>query len=175
MLYAARISKLNLIGAAVCALMMGYALYAQHGLLLEPCNMCILQRFAVSALGIGFVLSALFALPKPYQSLWGLILMGLASVAMALALRQVWMQAQPLGSLPSCGADVYALIDMLSFSEAVKTVWNGGGECQAITWSWLGLSMAGWVFLMSLALFFMAMIANWPVPLKGLNDGHSQA
>lgn len=166
--FASRHSPLNLLGFVVCAALMGYAYYAQVGLLLEPCNMCILQRFAISALGVGFLLSYVFALPKPYQSLWGLILLVLSAAAMALSLRQVWMQAQPLGSLPSCGADVFALINMLSFKDAVLTVWNGGGECQAITWSLLGLSMAGWVFLFSFALAVLIVVAHWPVRLKGL-------
>ena len=38
---------------------MGYALYAQHQLLLEPCPLCVLQRFAVIGLGIVFLISGL--------------------------------------------------------------------------------------------------------------------
>lgn len=165
-------TRLNLAGAAVCAALMTYALYAQHDLLLEPCNMCILQRFAISGLGVLFLWASVVRLPRPWTMLNGVLLVVMASAAMALSLRQVWMQAQPIGSLPSCGADVYALLNMLPITQAVSTVWNGGGECQAITWSLLGLSMAGWVFLVSLALAFVALIAHWPKHLAGLDGSY---
>ena len=38
---------------------MGYALYAQHGLGLEPCPLCIFQRVGVIALGVVFLVAAL--------------------------------------------------------------------------------------------------------------------
>jgi protein dithiol:quinone oxidoreductase len=163
-------TRLNLLGAAICLSLLAFALYAQHGLALEPCNMCILQRFAVAALGLLFLLAAMLRLPKPVNLLWGLTLLLSAAATLTLALRQVWMQAQPLGSLPSCGADIYALLDMLPWTQVVTTVWNGGGECQAITWSWLGLSMAGWVCVASLGLAFLAIIAHWPRALAGLDQ-----
>ena len=37
----------NFAGFLACAGMMGFALYAQHILLLEPCPLCVLQRVAV--------------------------------------------------------------------------------------------------------------------------------
>ena len=50
---------LNALGALVCAALMAYALYAQHGLGLEPCPLCIFQRVAVVVLGFAFLLAAL--------------------------------------------------------------------------------------------------------------------
>ena len=38
------------LGALVCAALIGYALYAQYGLGLEPCPLCMFQRVAVIAL-----------------------------------------------------------------------------------------------------------------------------
>ena len=43
---------LNLTGFAACAALMGYALYAEHVLMLEPCPLCVFQRIAVILLGI---------------------------------------------------------------------------------------------------------------------------
>ena len=50
---------LNFTGAIACAGMMGFALFAQHGLGLEPCPLCVLQRVATISLGLLFLLAAL--------------------------------------------------------------------------------------------------------------------
>jgi disulfide bond formation protein DsbB len=51
--------SLNLAGFLICAALMGYALYAQYGLELEPCPLCIFQRIGVITLGVVFLLAAL--------------------------------------------------------------------------------------------------------------------
>ena len=57
---------LNFAGFAICAGLMGFALYAQHVLLLDPCPLCVLQRVATIALGLGFLAAALH-----HPSGWG--------------------------------------------------------------------------------------------------------
>ncbi len=142
----------NAVGLAATLGMLGYALFTQHIQALQPCNMCLLQRAAVLALGAVFFL----AMVHHPRLLWARVYAGLvgvcAAAGVALAARQVWMQAQPLGSLPSCGADLYTLLDMLPVHQAVGLVWRGGGDCQAVTWSLFGLSMAAWVALSLTAL-----------------------
>ena len=50
---------LNFSGFAVCCGLMGFALFAQHVLLLDPCPLCVLQRVAVISLAILFLVAAL--------------------------------------------------------------------------------------------------------------------
>ena len=50
---------LNLAGFLACAGMMGFALYAQYGLMLEPCPLCVFQRIATISLGLVFLVAAL--------------------------------------------------------------------------------------------------------------------
>ncbi|MEM7279425.1 MAG: disulfide bond formation protein B, partial [Pseudomonadota bacterium] len=40
----------NLLGFLACAGLMAYALYAEYVLYLEPCPLCIFQRFGVIAM-----------------------------------------------------------------------------------------------------------------------------
>ena len=49
----------NAAGAAACALMMAFALFVQHVLGFEPCNLCLLQRGALILVGLLFLLAAL--------------------------------------------------------------------------------------------------------------------
>jgi len=49
----------NLAGLLACAAMMGFALYAEHVLMLEPCPLCVFQRVATIGLGAVFLLACL--------------------------------------------------------------------------------------------------------------------
>jgi len=51
--------QLNLAGFLACAGMMGYALYAEHVLMLMPCPLCVFQRLAVISMGMVFLLATL--------------------------------------------------------------------------------------------------------------------
>jgi hypothetical protein len=51
--------KSYLLGALVCAGLMGYALYVQYVIGLEPCPLCVMQRIAVIACGVVFLLGAI--------------------------------------------------------------------------------------------------------------------
>src|SRR5262245_52992423 len=50
---------INVAGFAVCAALLGYALYAQFALHLEPCPLCIFQRIGIALLGLAFLAAAL--------------------------------------------------------------------------------------------------------------------
>lgn len=50
--------SVNLAGFLVCLLMMAYALYSQHVGGLNPCPLCVFQRFAVIGLGLNYILDA---------------------------------------------------------------------------------------------------------------------
>ncbi|HCB44419.1 MAG TPA: disulfide bond formation protein B, partial [Pseudomonas sp.] len=43
---------LYLLAFIVCVLLMAAALYLEHGVGLEPCPLCILQRIAVMVIGV---------------------------------------------------------------------------------------------------------------------------
>jgi hypothetical protein len=47
-----------LLGFLVCAGLMGWALWLQYGLDLEPCPLCVFQRIAVIATGVVFLIAA---------------------------------------------------------------------------------------------------------------------
>lgn len=140
--------QLNIGGFAGCAAMMAYALYAQHFMNLQPCNMCMLERIGVIGLGVAFLLPAFHNPGRVGAVLYALLIGLAASVAGLTAGRHVWMQLQPIGSLPSCGADFYTLVDMMPFTEVVRRIVMGGGDCQAINWTFAGLSMPAWVLIL---------------------------
>ena len=50
---------LNLLGALVCAGMLGYAIYSEKVLGYVPCPLCMFQRVCIGALGLVFLVAAL--------------------------------------------------------------------------------------------------------------------
>ena len=51
-------------GAALCAALLGYALYVEHGMFMMPCPLCILQRIAFLGMGVFFLVGAATG-PRP--------------------------------------------------------------------------------------------------------------
>jgi disulfide bond formation protein DsbB len=75
-----------------------------------------------------------------YGSLAALFALGGA----ATASRQVWLQHLPADKVPQCGPDLYFMLENFPLSQALKKLVTGSGECAAVDWTFLGLSIAEW-------------------------------
>jgi len=142
----------NLFGLAACVGLLGYAYYAQFVLHLEPCPLCIFQRVGVFAMGLVFLIAAAHdpvgGLKRAYAALLALSALATAGVAV----RQLYIQSLPEGSVPACGASLDFMLKVFSLSEVLVKVLTGSGECAKVTWRFLGLAMPGWVLIAVLAL-----------------------
>ena len=137
----------NLAGFAVCCGLMGFALFAQHVLLLDPCPLCVFQRVAVISIGAIFLLAALHNPSGAGRIVYGLLLALAAGAGAAVAGRHAWLQQLPPDQVPSCGPGLDYMIETLPFTEVLSTVFKGSGECAEIVWQFLGLSMPAWVLI----------------------------
>ena len=139
---------LNAVGAAICAGLIAYALYAQYGLMLDPCPLCVFQRIAVILLGLVFLVAALHGPStrgggRVYAGLLALVTAGGAAVAG----RHVWLQSLPPEDVPACGPGLGYLLDTFPLGEALAKVFTGSGDCAGVDWQFLGLSMPAWVLI----------------------------
>jgi protein dithiol:quinone oxidoreductase len=151
---------LNFAGALACAALLGFALYAQYALHLEPCPLCMFQRIGVAVLGVVFLVAAIHN-PRGWGVSVYAVLSGLAALAtIGVAARHVYIQSQPPGTFPACGAPLEVLFQMFPAIEVIRKVLRAGGECAVINWTFLGLSMPAWVLLCALVLGALALIAN---------------
>jgi protein dithiol:quinone oxidoreductase len=150
----------NLLGFALCAALMAYALYSQFHLGLEPCPLCIFQRIGVTLLGVVFLAAALHH-PRGRGRFGYALAIALVALATALvAARHVYVQSLPPGTLPSCGAPLAVLLKFTPLWQVVRKVLTGSGECAAVSWRFLGLAMPAWVLLWALVLGGVGVIAN---------------
>ena len=142
----------NFAGFAVCCGLMGFALFAQHVLLLDPCPLCVFQRVAVISIGIIFLVAALHNPDGAGRIVYGVLLALAAGGGAAVAGRHAWLQQLPPDQVPSCGPGLDYMLDTLPFTEVLSNVFRGSGECAEIVWQFLGLSMPGWVLVWMIAL-----------------------
>lgn len=142
-----------LLGFLACVALMGYALYAQHGLGYEPCPLCTFQRVAVIALGLAFLAGGLASPRSPRgRATWGILALIPAVAGIAIAGRHVWMQNLPPEQVPACGPPLEFLRETLPLVDVIKKVLTGSGQCATIDWTLLGLSMPAWVLIAFAAL-----------------------
>ncbi len=142
----------NLLGFAACAALLAYAYYAQFVLHLEPCPLCIFQRVGVFAIGVVFLIAAAHDPVGWGRRLYALLLAMAALATVAVALRHLYVQHLPQGSVPACGASLDFMLKVFSLSEVLVKVLTGSGECAKVTWQFLGLAMPAWVLMAALAL-----------------------
>jgi disulfide bond formation protein DsbB len=151
---------LNLAGGVICLALLGYALYAQYGLGLEPCPLCIFQRVSIFALAVVFLVAALHN-PRGGGRYVYAALVALAALAtIALATRHLYIQSQPPGTVASCGAPLGVMLKYSPLTEVIRKVLTGGGECSEINWRFAGLAMPAWVLIAALFLGSAGVVSN---------------
>ncbi|KAA9131813.1 disulfide bond formation protein B [Marinihelvus fidelis] len=136
-----------LLAAICCAALLGYALYSQHKMFLDPCPLCIFQRVAFMWIGVWALVGALFNPGGKWRwTVTTLMTIG-AIVGGAIAWRHVWLQGLPLDQVPECGPGLAYMMDTLPFWNVLKTVLEGDGACAEVQWQFLGLSMPAWTLV----------------------------
>lgn len=151
----------NAAGFLVCCALIGYALYAQYVLGLDPCPLCIFQRVALIGLGLLFLIAAVHRAGPVVRKFYA-ILIGLVALAGAgVAGRQLWLQALPPERVPACGPGLDFMLEAFPVGEMLMTVLSGSGECAKVDWTLLGLSMPGWVLIALAVLGTFGVVLNW--------------
>jgi disulfide bond formation protein DsbB len=144
-----------LLGAAVCAGLMGWALWLQYGLDLEPCPLCVFQRICVIATGVVFLIAAIHNPGRVGAMFYAGLTVLTSGIGAALAAWHVWIQGQPTGSVPACGMGLNYMLETMPLTEVIGKVLKGSGECAEQGWLFMGLAIPSWTFV-----FFVAMIAS---------------
>ena len=142
-----RRQQINLLGALVCFGMFAYAIYSEKVLGFVPCPLCMFQRVCIVALGIVFLVAGLHRVRRTGGMVYAALVFLAAGATTWVAGRHVWIQHQPPGTVPACGAPLDNLLQMFPLHDVIRRVMTGGGECGVIDWTFLGLTIANWSFL----------------------------
>ena len=132
----------------ICMGMMAVALFMEHFLMLKPCMLCYVQRGAVLILGL-IAAVGYFSNIKNIKTYMAFLLASYVAIfsGIGLTLRQLYLQSLPAELVPSCAPDVDYLLDTLPFLEVLIMAITGDGNCAEVLWSFMGISIPGWVFI----------------------------
>jgi disulfide bond formation protein DsbB len=150
----------NLSGFAASLSLLAYAYYAQFVLHLEPCPLCIFQRVGIFSIGLVFLIAAAHDPVGAAKRVYAALLALSALATSGVALRQLYIQSLPEGSVPACGASLDFMLKVFSLSEVLVKVLTGSGECAKVTWRFLGLAMPGWVLIAAVVLGIFGLWVN---------------
>ena len=149
-----------LLGFLICVALLGFALYSQYFLGLNPCPLCSFQRGAFILLGLVFLIGALHSpRGKGARGTYGVLTLVAASLGIAVAGRHVWLQHLPADQVPACGPDLSFMMEAFPLSDVLRKVFTGSGECAVVDWTFLGLSMPEWSLIWFVALALWALVA----------------
>lgn len=129
-----------------CVAIFGFALYLQHVEIIEPCPMCILQRYAFAVIALIALVGALHNPRRIGLTVYGVLLLAAALTGAGIAARHSWLQLFPTPSY-SCGADLEYLLDTFPLAKALPAIFSGTGECSKVQWHMLGLSIPEWALI----------------------------
>lgn len=144
---------------AVCAGLIGFGLVLQHGFGLEPCPMCIMQRYAFILAGLIALAAALHDPAAAGRRVYALLIVAASLAGGGVAARQSWLQHNP-PKIVDCGPDLGFMLEGFSLAEALPMIFRGTGDCSKVLWSFLGLSIAEWA-LVWFALLIAAAALAW--------------
>ena len=128
-----------------CVAMLSFGYYLQHIGGLEPCPMCIVQRYAMILIALWAIIASATSV-KSIQVITSWLVVITALGGAFVAARQSWLQWYP-PEIASCGRDIYGMIETFPLQNLVPMILKGSGDCTKIDWTFLGGSIANWSFL----------------------------
>jgi protein dithiol:quinone oxidoreductase len=148
----------NLLAFLVCAGLLAFAYYLQFARGLEPCPLCILQRLIFAAMALVFLVAAMHHPRRAGAWVYGGVGFTLAAIGTAIAGRHVWLQHTPEAERPSCGPGIDYLLSRFGPLGGLQRILHGSGECGAVDWTFLGLSIPEWSLACFIGLGIYALV-----------------
>lgn len=139
-----------------CVALLAFGLYLQHVVGLEPCPMCIVQRYAMILIAVWAAIASATA-KNGIQKTGAVLLVVTALGGAFVAARQSWLQWYP-PEVASCGRDIYGMIETFPLQRVIPMIFRGSGDCSKVDWTFLGGSIANWSFLCFSAMALVALV-----------------
>ena len=146
---------------AGCIGLLGFGLYLQHVGGYEPCPMCIMQRYAFLGVALVALTGAVHGPRGGGAKIYAGLILLLSLTGGGVAARQTWIQLYP-PEFAECGPDLEFMLGSFPLADALPMIFRGAGDCSAVEWTFLGLSIANWSLVMFalVGLFALAFIAR---------------
>ena len=131
----------------LCLALLGYAYYSQYAQGYEPCPLCILQRWAFIIIALGALAGAIHGSRGGMRWLYGGIVFAGGAWGVATAGRHLWLQSLPPDQVPACGPSLDYMFEAFPLAEVLTAMTRGTGDCAAVSFQFLGITLPGWALL----------------------------
>ncbi len=148
------------------AIVVGSQYYLENIVGLEPCNLCILQKYSAQAVFFIFLFKMLVLKFKFLFDFLGIFALAFGVSASG---RQIYLQNIPKDEIAGgyCDTPFYLLFDMNPFFDAVAKVFQGSSKCAEEVWSLLGLNIAEWSMVFFASMIGLMLVRYLLIILKG--------
>jgi protein dithiol:quinone oxidoreductase len=153
--------------AMFCASLVGGSFFVQHVLLVEPCPLCIIQRFTYVALALTFLGAALLGRKPQLQRAALALALLLVLTGGGVAAYQSQLQLFPPAQAATCGPGLSYMLETLPVGEAVGQLFQAHGDCSDTSFRILGLTLAQISFgiFTALLVWLVPALLRKPAPL----------
>jgi len=135
-------TQVALVLGLACAALVGASFFVEHVLGIEPCPLCIIQRFTYIGL-IPVFLAAAMARPhgRGQRALfWAAAVMTL--VGLGVAGYQTYLQLFPAPLVATCSASLSYMLDSMAVTEVLARMLHATGDCSDTSFKIAGLTLA---------------------------------
>ncbi len=152
--------------AFCAALVMGGQYYLENVVELEPCNLCLLQKYSAQAVFYIFLFKIVVPKFKFIFDITGVLVLLFGASA---SLRQIYLQNLPADQLSGgyCDIPFEFLFNMYPFFDALGKVFQGSSKCAEESWVFLGLNIPQWALVFFTSMIIILLLRYVLINLKG--------
>ncbi len=126
------------------ACLLGYGYYLQYVEYLDPCPLCMTQRFFYYLFAAAAIVGFFTVSKMGLQRFLGAFATLAAIGGVVTAGRQVWLQHLPPDQVPACGPGLEYWLETMPFTQTLQLLFMGDGNCAEVHWRFLGFSIGEW-------------------------------
>ncbi len=130
-----------IVGGIACFATVALALVIQTKYNLEPCPLCITQRMFFMGLGVLFLIGAFIKLASLLQKIFTFLQLATALGGAGWAIRHWYLQAHKGEIIADCGVGYDYMWENFPLKKMFELIFKGTGDCAAIDWTLLGLTL----------------------------------
>ncbi len=153
--------QLLAMGALASFIIIGSAYGLEYFLQLEPCPLCLIQRYVLWCIGFLCGIGALQNCKNIGRLFYCAGIFLFSFLGIALASRQLWLQYFSPAEVANCIAGFDQLFAFKSIPEIIREIFTASPECSKIDFTILHISLTGWSLLFFIGFALYSLILGW--------------
>jgi protein dithiol:quinone oxidoreductase len=135
-------SRIALLLGLTCTGLVAGSFFVQHVLGVEPCPLCIIQRFTYAGLAVVFLGAAYAEAHGVTQRRIFMLAALMTLLGLGVAAYQTKLQLFPPAIAASCSASLSYMLDTLSVTDVLAQLFHAKGDCSDTSFKVMGFTLA---------------------------------